>query len=67
MPEEKGNSKVEREHQPGSPMVSGFEGWLAHLYVFCKGGNDEVSDHSFSSCLKSIIGEAKMEIPTQAA
>ncbi len=34
----------------GEPVLGGGNpiGWLAHLYVFCKGGGDEVGDHSFS-------------------
>jgi RHS repeat-associated protein len=30
--------------------------WLAHLYVFCKGGDDEIVGRSFSLRLKSISG-----------
>jgi hypothetical protein len=28
--------------------LSDAASWLAHLYAFCKGGNDEVGGHSFS-------------------
>ena len=29
-------------------MISTFGGWLAHLYVFCKGGNHRVNNPPLS-------------------